>query len=468
MNVLLVSGHSCLNRNENKNSPFSIINRGISIKTQQVTIIGAGLAGCEAALLLADLGVTVTLFDAKPTTMSPAHSLGSFCELVCSNSLKSLDKYTAHGLLKEELFMLDCKLLQIAKSVQVGAGSALAVDRELFAGVVTDKIKSHKNITIKSQIVNQIDTNGFTILATGPLTLGKIPQFLSQEFGQNLYFFDAAAPIISSDSIDFNSAFIADRYNKGDGDYINCPLEKDEYYAFIEALNNAEKAPLKEFEKEELSIDGKSPKVSIFEGCMPVEIMASRGKDTLRFGPLKPVGIVDPKSDKRPFAVVQLRKENYNGTMYNMVGFQTNLKFLEQKRVFGLIPALKNAEFLRYGVMHRNTFINAPEILNADFSTIKNPNLYIAGQLSGVEGYVESIASGLISALSVANKLQNKQPLAFSPNTMLGSLTRYLTTPNTNFQPMNANFGLLPPIDVKDKKQRKIAQVDRALQETTK
>ncbi|MCL2375684.1 MAG: methylenetetrahydrofolate--tRNA-(uracil(54)-C(5))-methyltransferase (FADH(2)-oxidizing) TrmFO [Firmicutes bacterium] len=454
------------------------------IDKPKVKIIGAGLAGCEAALQLAKRKIAVELYEAKPTKKSPAHHSTDFAELVCSNSLKSFDPHTAHGLLKEELKLLDCQLLQIAQTVKIPAGGALAVDRELFAKAVTEKIKAEKLIEVKNEIIHDFDENIPTIIATGPLTLGNLAQNLEKKFGGNLSFYDAAAPIVSFESIDFNHAFYASRYDKGDvkeevglfqetikclcqpvgatalgrpkeknTDYINCLLSKIEYNNLIDALTSAECAILKDFEKSE-----------IFEGCMPVEIMAKRGLNTLRFGPLKPVGLIDPKENRRPYAVVQLRKENAQGTMYNIVGFQTNLKFAEQKKVFALIPALKNAEFLRYGVMHRNTYLNAPKVLLPSFQTQKYKNIFIAGQLSGVEGYVESIASGLLSAIYLAVNLQKVKIPPLPQTTILGALTAYITAPNKNFQPMNVNFGLLPPIDIKDKEKRKAAYVERSLE----
>ncbi|MCL2847504.1 MAG: methylenetetrahydrofolate--tRNA-(uracil(54)-C(5))-methyltransferase (FADH(2)-oxidizing) TrmFO [Firmicutes bacterium] len=424
----------------------------------RATIIGAGLAGAEASYQLAKRGVKVTLIDAKPKQRSPAHHSDNFCELVCSNSLKSLDICTAHGLLKAELEMLDSFILATAKKHAVPAGSALAVDREAFSKEITELLYNHPNIEIVNELVEEFPLDVPCIIATGPLTMGNLANKIKEEFAGNLYFYDAVAPIVSRESIDFDSAFVADRYGKsgddGDPAYINCPMEKDEYLHFVSELLKAEKAPLHEFEKD----------IKVFEGCMPVEVLASRGVDTLRFGPLKPVGLVCPKTDRRPYAVVQLRQENASATMYNLVGFQTNLKFNEQKRVFGLIPALKEAEFLRYGVMHRNTFVNAPEVLNCDFSTKKYPNIYIAGQLSGVEGYLESVASGLLSAISLFNKFgrQNVVPTIFSlpPTTILGALTAYITTPNQNFQPMNANFGLLPPLLNSEKPKTKLKKLE--------
>lgn len=427
---------------------------------KEITVIGAGLAGSEAALTLASLGHKVTLIEAKPTEMSPAHHNLGYAEVVCSNSFKSNDPYTAHGLLKAELRILGSKLLAVADEVKVPAGGALAVDRERFSARITEMINAEPNITVVNKKVESIDTDNNVIIATGPLTLEPLSEYLSGLIGGRLYFYDAAAPIISADSIDYSRTFSASRYDKGEGDdYINCPLTKDEYYTFIKELVSAQRATLKEFEKGE-----------IFEGCMPVEVMAMRGVDTLRFGPLKPVGMTDPTTGKRPFAVVQLRRENEEGSMLNIVGFQTNLKFDEQKRVFGLIPALKNAEFLRYGVMHRNTYINAPEAINKYFQLKKYPSVFVAGQLSGVEGYVESIASGLIAALNMDRMICGKAPIELPTESMLGALTAYLEKPNSDFQPMNANFGLLPPLteQIKDKALRKQVLSDRALEKIKK
>ncbi|MBR2967286.1 MAG: methylenetetrahydrofolate--tRNA-(uracil(54)-C(5))-methyltransferase (FADH(2)-oxidizing) TrmFO [Clostridia bacterium] len=420
-----------------------------------VTIIGAGLAGCEAALTLANLGIKVTLIEAKPRQMSPAHHSDDFAEVVCSNSFKSNDPCTAGGLIKQELRILGSELIGFADSVRVPAGGALAVDRQKFSQLVTHSIKSNPNITVINKTVESVDLDKPTIIATGPLTHITFSEFLNEMFGKKMYFYDAAAPIVSKESVDFEHAFTASRYGKGEDDYVNCPLSRDEYYNFVTELLGAERASLHEFEKGE-----------IFEGCMPVEVMASRGVDTLRFGPLKPVGIVDPKTNKRPFAVVQLRKENQSGSMLNVVGFQTNLKFMEQKRVFGLIPALKNAEFLKCGVMHKNMYIDAPNTINKHFVLKNHPNCFIAGQLSGVEGYVESIGSGLVAALNAYRTLQGKEYIELPECTMLGALASYLERPNQDFQPMNANFGLLPPLGehVRDKALRKQALSDRAIE----
>ena len=418
----------------------------------KVKVIGAGLAGAEAAYYLARRGVKVALFDIKPHAFSPAHKSPYFAELVCSNSLKSADVYgNAAGLLKEEMRLLGSITMEAAEYSKVPAGGALAVNREEFSAFITDKLKNHPNIEFVSEEITEIPTDGFTIIATGPLTTEKLSAALKKVAGA-LSFYDASAPIIAADSIDTEYAFKGDRYGKGDGDHLNCPMNKEEYDAFYDALINAERAELHEFEKSE-----------IFEGCMPVEVMAARGKDTLRFGPLKPVGLDDPKTGRWAYATLQLRKENKAGTMYNMVGFQTNLKFGEQKRVFSMIPALKNAEFLRYGVMHRNTFINSPTALNFDYSFKECPNVFIAGQLSGVEGYVESAGSGLLAAIYLERKLKGEREILISENTVLGALARYVATGNKDFEPMNANFGILPPLTVRDKKERKRLMAERSL-----
>jgi len=396
--------------------------------------------------------------------MPPAHSNKNLAELVCSNSLKSSDIATAGGLLKAELRLLGSLCMEAADKCKVAAGGALAVDRALFSEAVTKVIFNHPNIEFTTCQVEGFDESAPTIIAAGPLVMEPLLSALQQKLGTALNFYDAAAPIISADSIDYESAFFQSRYDKGDGEYINCPLNKIEYEEFLRELVSAKTVILRDFEKGE-----------VFEGCMPVEVMARRGADTLRFGPLKPVGLRD-KDGKRPYAVVQLRREDAMGQMYNMVGFQTNLTFPEQKRVFGLIPALKNAEFLRFGVMHRNSFVNAPVCLNTGFSTKKFSNIFIAGQLSGVEGYCESMASGIVAALNMYALLKNmdcesnrdiksKNDTAFIPpaETMIGALTRYITAENKNFQPMNANFGLLPAMDIRDKKARKEAIAHRAL-----
>lgn len=423
-----------------------------------VNVIGAGLAGCEAAYQLSKRGVSVRLYESKPMVKSPAHHENTFAELVCSNSLKSDDVSTASGLLKAELRRLDSLLIKIADEVKVPAGSALAVDRDLFTAKVTEYIKNDKNIEIIPSLVEDWKNDEITIIATGPLTIGKLADNISEKLGGSLHFFDAAAPIVSGDSIDYSSAFVGDRYGKGTGDYVNCPLNKEEYLEFYKALIGAERAKLHDFEKN-----------AVFEGCMPVEVMAARGVDTLRFGPMRPVGFRDNNGEK-PYAVVQLRRENVAGDMFNIVGFQTNLTFPEQKRVFSLIPALKNAEFMRYGVMHRNSFINAPKVINGCFQLQDNPSTFIAGQLSGVEGYVESIASGLMCGINAARLVEGKELIKLPSTTIIGALCRYLESENADFQPMNANFGILPPLENKtrDKAKNKLLYSDRSLKDLEK
>ena len=422
----------------------------------KVIVVGAGLAGSETAYYLAERGVQVTLVEMKPKKFTPAHESRNFGELVCSNSLKSNDYYAnACGLLKEEMRKIGSLTMQAAEESKVPAGAALAVDRDKFSAFITEKLKNHKNITIVEEEITKIPSTDeqFVVIATGPLTSESLSEDIKNTFGGGLHFYDASAPIVSAESIDAENSFTGDRYGKGTGDYINCPMDKDEYYAFVDELLKAEKANLHDFEKGE-----------IFEGCMPVEVMASRGRDTLRFGTLKPVGLYG-EDGKRPYAVLQLRKENENGTAYNLVGFQTNLKFPEQKRVFSMIPALKNAEFLRYGVMHRNTFLNSPAVLNADFSVKNNRRLFFAGQITGVEGYVESAASGLAVAVAIIGELTENKRKVFDEKTMLGALQKHISTPNKDFQPMNANFGILPPLDIriKDKKERYKQLAERAL-----
>ncbi len=422
-----------------------------------VNVIGAGLAGCEAAYQLAKRGIAVGLYECKPDVKSPAHKVGTFAELVCSNSLKSDDIATAGGLLKAELRKMDSLLIAVADKVRVPAGSALAVDRTLFTNAVTQAVKELKNVKIINKTVDDWDENTPTVIATGPLTVGALSDAIIEKLGQTLHFYDAAAPIIAGDSIDYAAAFTGDRYGKGTGDYVNCPMTKEEYANFYEQLVNAERSPLHDFDTNE-----------VFEGCMPVEIMAKRGFDTLRFGPLRPVGF--SFNGTKPYAVVQLRKENAAGEMYNIVGFQTNLKFSEQKRVFGMIPALKNAEFLRYGVMHRNSFIDAPKVINRHFQVKKLPKTFIAGQLSGVEGYVESIASGLMCGINAAAVCSGKIMLEFPPTTIMGALATYLERENASFQPMNANFGILPPLENKtrDKAENKRLYAERSMKDLEK
>ena len=487
-----------------------------------INVIGAGLAGSEAAYQIAKRGIKVRLYEMKPEKFSPAHSNSNFAEIVCSNSFKSNLLTNACGLLKEELRRLDSLLIKIADETAVPAGQALAVDREEFAKKVTENLKNNPNIEVINKEVNSsffedlINEDAITIIATGPLTSDSLSIGIKKLTGENdLHFYDAAAPIIEKDSIDFNIAFYGDRYeqekkkdetieewhnrienynkvntniSRGSLDnkkedrtntnsYINLPMNKEEYENFVQELINAEVVTLHDFEKGE-----------IFEGCMPVEVMAKRGIDTLRFGPLKPVGFDDPRTGKRPYAVVQLRQDNSDGTLYNMVGFQTNLKYGEQKRVFSMIPGLNNAEFVKYGVMHRNTFINSPELLDNTYNLKKKTNVYFAGQITGVEGYVESISSGMLASLNAANKYcnlseensikelaenieisesSNTEKITFSNKTMIGALSEYISTPKENFQPMNANFGILPPLrgdKIKDKKKRYESLSNRALE----
>ena len=419
-----------------------------------VTVVGAGLAGCEAAWQLAQRGVSVRLCEMKPSQHSPAHHSDDFAELVCSNSLRSDELTNAAGLLKEELRRLDSLILSCADANRVEAGGALAVDREAFAAAVTEKIRNHPNIEVVYGEVTEIP-EGRVVIASGPLTSDTLFDAIHARVGGDfLHFYDAAAPIVTSESIDMDSAYEASRYGKGTADYINCPFSREEYDVFWNALTTAEEAPVHGFE------DSK-----VFEGCMPIEVNARRGYDTLRFGILKPVGLPDPKTGKDPYAVLQLRRDNANGTLYNLVGCQTHLKFGEQKRVFSMIPALRNAEFVRYGVMHRNTFLNSPALLGTDLSLKACPNVFFAGQITGFEGYMESAACGLLAARSMEARLSGR---AFTPppaDTMCGALLRYITTPTKDFQPMGANMGLLPAPEtrIRDKRQRYLAVAQRAV-----
>ena len=429
--------------------------------TKRIKIIGGGLAGSEAALYLAKKGVKVALYDIKPVKFTPCHHSENYAELVCSNSLKSNDVFgNACGLLKEEMRLLGSSVIKVADQTSVPAGRALAVNRELFSAEITRLIKEDPNIECVSEEVTLIEPDDITIVATGPLTTPDLAKAIEELTGQCPYFFDAAAPIVDGESIDGEHSFVADRYGEPDsGDYINCPLTREEYDIFVEELLNAKRAELHEFEKDK-----------VFDGCMPVEVMAMRGHDTLRFGPMKPTGLTDPKTGRWPYACVQLRKENLAGDSYNIVGFQTNLLFSEQKRVFSLIPALKNAEYFRYGVMHKNMFIRSPGVLNNDFSLISNCNIYFAGQITGVEGYVESAASGLISAMNVYRKLKGEPPVDFGNITVIGALSNYIATPNEDFQPMNANYGILSPLDkhIRDKAERKRIMAERSLEKIKK
>ncbi len=420
----------------------------------RIKVVGAGLAGSEAAYYLAERGFKVTLCDVKPRAFTPAHSNADFGELVCSNSLKGKDPYSnACGLLKEEMRAIGSLTMDAAAYAEIPAGGALAVDRDKFARFITQKLITHKNIELVCGEVESLP-QAPCIVATGPLTAGGLAEDIGRKFGGALHFYDASAPIVTRGSVDMDHAFFGDRYGKGGDDYLNCPLDKEQYERFVYELVNAERAVLHEFEKRE-----------IFEGCMPLEVMAARGGETLRFGPFKPVGLRDREGNKF-YAVLQLRKENADGTLYNLVGCQTNLKFPEQRRVFSLIPALKDAEFMRYGVMHRNTYLNSPEILNADFSVKTEPLLFFAGQMTGVEGYVESAASGLLAAVHMARKLNNKPVIIPDETTVCGALSAHISGVTDNFQPMNANFGILKPLEktVRDKKQRYFSLAERALE----
>ena len=423
-----------------------------------ITVIGAGLAGCEAAWAAAQRGEEVTLWEMKPEKYTAAHHQPQFAELVCSNSLKARRLESAAGLLKEEMRRLGSLCVPIAFDCAVPAGGALAVDRDAFSAAVTAKIRSHPLITVKQGEVTAIPGDGVTVVATGPLTSDALADAIADLCGGGLHFYDAAAPIVTVDSVDMTSAFRASRYDReesGEGDYINCPLNKEEYEAFHEALIHAETAPLHEFDT-----------LTVYEGCMPIEVLAARGSDSIRYGPMKPVGLRDPHTGHRPWAVLQLRAENAEGTLYNLVGFQTNLKFPEQKRVFGMIPALKNAEFIRYGVMHRNTFLDAPKLLDAAYRMKTRPNLLFAGQMTGVEGYMESAGSGILAGVNAVRQVRGEKPLVLPRDTMLGALAAHVSTENAHYQPMGANFGILPTLDtpIRDKKARYAALSARALE----
>ena len=407
-------------------------------RAEYINVIGAGLAGSEAAWQAARLGVPVRLYEMKPEKRTPAHSYSGFAELVCSNSLRSLQLSNAIGLLKEELRRLGSLIMESADANTVPAGAALAVDRYAFSDYITDKIKSHPLIEVIPCEVTEIP-DGITVVASGPLTSDALAETIHGMLGEGyLSFFDAAAPIVDFASVDMTKAYFASRYGKGEASYINCPMEKDEYDRFYEALVTAEEAHIKDFDKKELKV---------FEGCMPVEVMAKRGRDTLLYGPLKPVGLPYPGTDREPYAVVQLRAENAAGTMYNLVGFQTHLTFGEQKRVFGMIPGLENAEFLRYGVMHRNTYLNSPKLLSADYSLMKSPDIFFAGQMTGVEGYIESTSSGWLAGVNAARRALGLEPAVPEKKTVIGALAGYVSDRTvTNFQPMNANFGIVDPL----------------------
>lgn len=418
-------------------------------------VIGAGLAGVEAAWQIANAGFKVDLYEMKGIKRTPAHKTDLFAELVCSNSLKASRIDSAAGLLKEEMFMLGSLTVPVARECAVPAGGALAVDRDIFSKNITDRIKAHKNINIVNRVVSNIDCSDdtITIVATGPLTDGELAENIKSLVGEYLSFYDAAAPIVTAESIDMSKAFAASRYNRGgEDDYINCPFTKDEYENFINELVNAQGAIVHDFD--------------VYEGCMPIEKLAKRGLDAPRFGPMKPVGLVDPRTNHRPWACVQLRRENAKGSMFNLVGFQTNLKFGEQKRVFQMIPGLENAEFVRYGVMHRNSFLNSPKLLNSDFSLREKDNVFFAGQITGVEGYMESAGSGILAGINAVRKARGQESFVPENVTMLGALSEYISDESVkNFQPMGANFGVLPPIEpkIKDKKERYMALSERAL-----
>lgn len=423
---------------------------------KKFTVVGAGLAGCEAAWQIAQAGYRVTLVEMKPVKFSPAHKSENFAELVCSNSLKASRIDSAAGLLKEEMARLGSLTVPVARNTAVPAGGALAVDRNDFSSTVTQMIKNHPNISVENRVYDTInpDDDEILIIATGPLTEGKLGEEIQRLCGDYLSFYDAAAPIVTAESVDMQKAFGASRYDRGgDDDYINCPFNKAEYEAFINELINAEGAVVHDFD--------------VYEGCMPIEKLAKRGLDAPRFGPMKPVGLVDPNTGHRPWACVQLRRENSKGTMFNLVGFQTNLKFGEQKRVFSMIPGLENAEFVRYGVMHRNSFLNSPKLLNADFSLRKSPNIFFAGQITGVEGYMESAASGIMAGINAVRRAEGRESLVLSEYNMIGALSQYISDESvTNFQPMGANFGILPPIEpkIRDKRERYMALAQRALE----
>lgn len=426
-----------------------------------IYVIGAGLAGCEAAYQAASLGVPVTLIEMKPHRRSAAHKVDTLAELVCSNSLRSADVTNASGLLKEELRRMGSLIMEACDNSRVSAGGALAVDRNSFSQYVTDKIENHPLITLRREEATEIPQDAVCIIATGPLTSDALAERIGELIGgDSLYFFDAAAPIVSFDSIDMSKAFFASRYGKGSADYINCPMTREEYLAFWEALCTAEEAPLHEADA--------GLKIKVFEGCMPVEVMARRGEDTLRFGPMKPVGITNPETGETYYAVVQLRRENEQGEMFNIVGFQTHLKFPEQKRVFGMIPGLENAEFLRYGVMHRNTFINSPEHLDRDWSLRRDRRIRFAGQMTGVEGYIESAASGFAAGIAAASEFCTGKTYLFPDTMMTGAMANYISTGGVGkFQPMNANFGVIAPLEHKvkgGKRARYEAYAARALE----
>lgn len=424
----------------------------------QVKIIGAGLAGCEAALWLADRGVQVELYEQKPAKYSPAHKSAGFAELICSNSLKAERPDSASGLLKIEMKMMGSHLLDAAETARVAAGGALAVDRDVFSTAVTEMVENHPNITVRREEVTALDESAPVLVASGPLTEGALAQAVAALTGDHrLSFYDAVAPIVTAESLDYDKVFAASRYGRGEADYLNCPFNKEEYEAFHAALIAAERAPLHDFDGD----------LTVYEGCMPIEVMAARGADTIRFGPLRPVGLRDPRTGHRPWAAVQLRAENTARTLYNLVGFQTNLKWGEQKRVFSMIPGLEHAEFVRYGVMHRNTFLESPKVLTKQQFLKEHTNVFFAGQITGFEGYMESAACGLLAARNLYARLEGRQLPPPPADTMCGALVQYLTTENKNFQPMGANMGILPPLPAetrpRDKRLRYMAQAERAV-----
>ena len=424
---------------------------------KKAVVIGGGMAGCEAAQIIASYGIDVDLYEQKPARFSPAHKSEGLAELVCSNSLKASRLGSASGLLKEEIRLMGSLLVPAAEKTAVAAGGALAVDRELFSAAVTRAVSENPRIRLHREEVDTLSFDCPAVVATGPLTSDKIAEAIGRLTGEeSLFFFDAAAPIVSAESVDRSVVFAASRYGRGEDDYLNCPMNKEEYEAFFDALVHAEQAPRHDVDE----------KLKVYEGCMPIEVMARRGPDTIRFGPLKPVGLRDPRTGHRPWAVLQLRTENKERTLYNLVGFQTNLKFGEQKRVFGMIPGLAQAEFVRYGVMHRNTFLNSPSLLSGDYSFRGRPELFFAGQITGVEGYMESASSGILAGINLARKLSGKAPLLLPETTMMGALARYISGyEGKDFQPMGANFGVLPPLPekIRDKRQRYMALAQRGL-----
>ena len=433
-----------------------------------INVYGAGLAGCEAAWQIAKRGIKVRLFEMKPQKYTPAHHSEGFAELVCSNSLRSDRVTNGVGLLKEELYRMDSLIMEAAYATRVPAGSALAVDRDLFSAYVTDKIKNHPNIEVVEKEVSGVEDGVITVIATGPLTSSPMAEYIERELGlSGLHFFDAAAPIVDASSLNMDIVYAASRYDKGDADYLNCPMTREQYDAFYQALITAKEAELKDFDRE------MQKELKVFEGCMPVEVMAKRGYETLCYGPLKPVGLVDKRTGEEAFAVVQLRKENKEGTMYNLVGFQTHLTFPEQKRVFSMIPGLENAEFLRYGIMHRNTYIDSPKYLNADYSMRSKPAVFFAGQMTGVEGYIESAGSGFVAGVNAAMKALGEEKVIFPKTTMIGAMAEYISLGNVsgNFVPMNANFGIVEPLGYRVKG-GKVAKYEvvakRSLEDLTK